>query len=170
MAKLPFPASLTIWPCDWVLVNGIWTTSTSVAQGIGVSPPCSLSHDMSPVITLWTCWWWWFSKAWLSSDWIPEWPCGIRLLFPSQNLDYCNRHCDRGSRSSPSGPKHSFPQMLGTLAADSLHLNSSSGIAFGQRELLHLNFHSLSQGQPTSNNWPMLGWKAWASCFNFGQL
>lgn len=69
---------------------------------------CSLSYDMSPVIMLWTCWWWWFSKVWLSSEWIPE--CGVRVLLPSQNLDYCNRCCGRLSRSYPSGLKHSFPR------------------------------------------------------------
>lgn len=46
-------------------------------------------------------------------------------MLSSQNLDYCSGCCGRLPWSPSSWLKDWFPQDLGTLAADSLHLNSS---------------------------------------------
>lgn len=148
MARLQFPASLAI---RYGHVTEFLSTESEPLSLLLLKILVCLHHAL--FLMTWTqsvwfrCGWWGFSKGWLSSDWIPEWPRWVRLLTPFPNLDYSGM-----PRSPPSSLKYSFPKILGLLAAGSSHLNSSSGTALGERELLHMKFLSFPQGQPMFNN------------------
>ena len=97
------------------------------------------------VTQLWKYGWWQFSEGWLNSVWILEWPRRIRLLLPFQNLNYCNESCGGLPTFSLSGLKHSFPQILGILAAENSHLDFS-GISSGRESCPTLSSPPSSSG------------------------